>query len=80
MVDEQHVTSLNVVIDEQHVVSLDVRLVDWQMCVGGNDKAQGVDYPTNNDVIHLTLSPFVVNFTKLMKPTQFIQMMARMYK
>ncbi len=50
------------------------------MCVEGNDKAQGVDYPTNNDVIHLTFSTFVVNFTKLMKPTQFIQMMARMYK
>lgn len=80
MIDEQHVTSLDVVVDDQHVVSLDVRLVDLQMCVGGNVKAQGVDDPTNNDVIHLTLSTFVGNFTKLMKPTQFIQMMAKLYK
>jgi hypothetical protein len=61
MVDEQHVVSLDVMVDEQHVVSLDIRLVDSQMCVGGNDKAQGIDYPTNNDLIHLTLSTFVVN-------------------
>ncbi len=61
MVDEQHFASLDAVVDEQHVVSLDVRLVDPQMCIGGNDKAQGVDYPTNNDIIHLTLSTFVVN-------------------
>ncbi len=61
-------------VDEQHIVLLDVRLIDLQMCVGGNDKAQGADYPTNNDVIHLTLSTFVMDFTKLMKPTQFIQM------
>ncbi len=80
MVDEQNVISFDVMVDEQHVVSLDVRLIDPQTCVGGNDKAQGVDYPTNNDVIHLTLSTFVMDFTKLMKPTQFIQMMARMYK
>ncbi len=61
MVDEQHFASLDVVVDEQHVVSLDVRLVDLQICIGRNDKAQGVDYPTKYDVIHLTLSTFVVN-------------------
>jgi hypothetical protein len=61
VVDEQHFASLDVVVDEQHVVSLDVRLVDLQMCIGGNDKAQGVDYPTKYDVIHLRLSTFVVN-------------------
>jgi hypothetical protein len=47
VVDEQHFASLDVVVDEQHVVSLDVRLVDPQICIGRNDKAQGVDYPLN---------------------------------
>jgi hypothetical protein len=32
-------------IDEQHVVSLDVVLGDRQMCVGKDDKVEGIDYP-----------------------------------
>ncbi len=47
--------------NEQHVVSSNVMLADLQMCVGGDDQAQGVDSPTNNVVVQLALSIFVVN-------------------
>lgn len=32
-----------------------------QMCVGGDDQAQGIDFPTNNVVVQLELSIFIVN-------------------
>jgi hypothetical protein len=30
---------------DEHVVSLDVMLGDLQMCVGRDDKVEGIDYP-----------------------------------